>query len=263
MAKGLGESLFSGKKKFLTIPLLLLAGLFLIGRSSPKPTVEKQMVETTAAPTAGPQKTEVGLSLEREEVKVTRVIDGDTIEIEGGRRIRYIGIDTSERGGCFFLEATNKNKEFVEGKTITLEKDVSETDRYGRLLRYVYVGDTFVNEILVKEGFAQVYTYPPDVKYSERFLAAQRQARDNNLGFWSACQNTASAKPAPSETKTPETSGGACKYSCSSPDRDCSDFSTHSEAQAFFDCCGFTAENDPMRLDSVGVGDGVTCESLP
>lgn len=56
---------------------------------------------------------------------------------------------------------------------------------------------------------------------------------------------------------------GACKYSCSSPDRDCADFSTHAEAQEFFNCCDFTASNDPMKLDSVGVGDGVACESLP
>lgn len=61
----------------------------------------------------------------------------------------------------------------------------------------------------------------------------------------------------------PQTSTGGCKYSCSGPDRDCSDFTTQAEAQAFFNCCGFTATNDPMRLDSVGVGDGIPCESLP
>lgn len=79
--------------------------------------------------------------------KVVRVIDGDTIEIEGGDRVRYIGIDTPETVDprkpvqCYGQEASNKNKELVEGKTVELEKDVSETDKYGRLLRYVWLGD--------------------------------------------------------------------------------------------------------------------------
>lgn len=72
----------------------------------------------------------------------------------------------------------------------------------------------------------------------------------------------------PSSTDTTTTNGiksgsNQCQYSCSGPDRDCSDFSTHAKAQAFFDCCGFTATNDPMKLDSIGVGNGVACESLP
>lgn len=59
------------------------------------------------------------------------------------------------------------------------------------------------------------------------------------------------------------TTGSACKYSCTGSDKDCSDFSSHKEAQAFFNCCGFTATNDPMKLDSIGKGDGIACESLP
>ena len=222
-----------------------------------------------------PQETIIPTSISiMQQVKVVRIIDGDTIEIEGGQRIRYIGIDTPESGGCFATQSTNKNKELVEGKTISLEKDVSETDRYGRLLRYVYVGEVMINEALVKEGYAQVYTYPPDVKYNERFLKAQKEARDNNKGLWSSCQSTPipttkstsiqQTLSTPYPTTPPQSSsGGSCKYSCSSPDRDCSDFSTHAEAQTFFNCCSFTANNDPMRLDSVGVGDGIACESLP
>ena len=82
---------------------------------------------------------------------VIRVVDGDTIEIEGGQKVRYIGIDTPETVdpsrpvGCYGKEASDKNKELVEGKIVRLEKDISETDRYGRLLRYIYVGDIFVN----------------------------------------------------------------------------------------------------------------------
>ena len=76
-------------------------------------------------------------------------------------------------------------------------------------------------------------------------------------------KTTSTPKPTTSTQTQTNTAGGACKYSCSSPDRDCSDFSSHAEAQTFFNCCGFTANNDPMKLDSIGVGDGVACESLP
>jgi micrococcal nuclease len=126
-------------------------------------------------------------------VKVTRVIDGDTIELEGGKRLRYIGMDTAELGSskskteCFAQEAYEKNKELVEGKEVGLEKDISETDKYGRLLRYVWIGDLMINEYLVRQGYASVSTYPPDVKYVEKFKEAEKFARENNLGLWSKC----------------------------------------------------------------------------
>ena len=237
---------------------------------TPQPSVAGQQTEVTSpTPTSIPESPTPSLNLEM--VKVTRVIDGDTIEIEGGSRVRYIGIDTPETVDprkpvqCFGQEASNKNKELVEGKTVGLEKDVSETDKYDRLLRYVYVGNTLINELLVREGYAQSSSYPPDVKYQDRFVAAQKEARDNNRGLWAACAATSTPTPKPTTPPQSSTStgSGSCKYSCSSPDRDCADFSTHAEAQAFFNCCGFTATYDPMRLDSVGVGDGVACESLP
>jgi hypothetical protein len=81
-------------------------------------------------------------------------------------------------------EATAANKALVENKTVTLEKDVSETDKYGRLLRYVYVGNIFVNAELVRQGYAQVSTYPPDVKYQSLFLQMQREARAAGRGLW-------------------------------------------------------------------------------
>ena len=78
----------------------------------------------------------------------------------------------------------------MEGKSIRLEKDISETDKYDRLLRYVWVGDIFVNEILIREGFAQVSTFPPDVLYKDVFLAAEKQARTEMMGLWgSTCTN--------------------------------------------------------------------------
>jgi endonuclease YncB( thermonuclease family) len=96
-------------------------------------------------------------------------------------------------------EATEANKRLVESKTVLLEKDVSETDRYGRLLRYVYMGDIFVNEELVKQGYAQASMYPPDVKYADLFIAAQREARAAERGLWSAVPT-----PSPTLTATPQ-----------------------------------------------------------
>lgn len=128
-----------------------------------------------------------------ETVFVSRVIDGDTIEIEGGRRVRYIGINTPEIGDprqssdCFGKEAADENKRLVEGRQVRMEKDVSETDKYGRLLRYVYVGDIMVNDLLVRQGFANVSTFPPDVQYTARFVKAQKEAKDANRGLWSGC----------------------------------------------------------------------------
>lgn len=208
--------------------------------------------------------------------RITRVIDGDTIELEDGKRLRLIGIDTPENGDCYFQEATDKAKELLEGQEVILEKDVSETDRYGRLLRYIWKGEVLINEQLVKEGYASSYSYPPDIKYQDRIIVAQKEAKNGNKGLWTACNsqtNTNTTQPASNstvksvvKTPTPTTqplSGGSCKYSCSSPDRDCSDFSTHAEAQTFFNCCGFSASYDPMRLDkATGQGNGLACESL-
>ena len=120
--------------------------------------------------------------------RVSRVIDGDTFELEDGRKVRLIGINTPETDKCFGDQATENTKKILEGQYVRLEKDVSETDKYGRLLRYAWVGDVFVNESLVRDGYAQVATYPPDVKFQEIFISVQREARDNNRGLWLACR---------------------------------------------------------------------------
>lgn len=131
-----------------------------------------------------------------QEGRVVHVVDGDTIDVQmGGRRVRvrYIGINAPESADprrpveCFGREAAAKNKELVDGKMVRLERDISETDRYGRLLRYVYVGELFVNAELVRLGYAQAVTYPPDVKYQELFLALEREARAAGRGLWGAC----------------------------------------------------------------------------
>ncbi len=123
-----------------------------------------------------------------QEVTCIRVIDGDTIEIRDNAgntfKLRYIGIDTPEEGSPYYAESAEANRFLVEGKLLRIERDVSETDQYGRLLRYVYVGDFFINAHLVAEGFAQIMTVPPDVKFSDYFLQLEQDARNNNKGLW-------------------------------------------------------------------------------
>ncbi|MDW7668312.1 MAG: thermonuclease family protein [Bacillota bacterium] len=126
-----------------------------------------------------------------EEAVVERVVDGDTIVIFGGERVRMIGINTpesvKEAGEIehYGIEASNFTKNKLEGKTVYLEKDVSNRDGYDRLLRYIYLEDgTFYNELIVKEGYAFAGTYPPDVKYNEILHEAEIYARENNLGLW-------------------------------------------------------------------------------
>jgi len=124
---------------------------------------------------------------------VVRVVDGDTIHVRidaGVAKVRYIGVNTpevhhptkgEEPGG---REATEVNRRLIEGKTVRLELDVQERDRYGRLLAYVSVGDVMVNAELVRLGYAQVMTVPPNVRYQQLFLKLQREAREAGRGLW-------------------------------------------------------------------------------
>lgn len=115
---------------------------------------------------------------------VPEVVDGDTIIIENGDRIRLLGINTPEEGMYFYQESSEVLQAILLEKTVTLEKDVSDLDIYGRKLRYVFKGNMFVNLEMVKRGFANIYTYPPDVRYAGELLEAERYARKNNLGLW-------------------------------------------------------------------------------
>jgi micrococcal nuclease len=123
----------------------------------------------------------------------TRVIDGDTIEvfINGTEHtVRYIGIDTPELDDerpeyrALADEAKQANIKLVEGKNISLQRDVSETDQYGRLLRYVFDGTTFVNLVLVADGYAWAVSYPPDTMYDSLFQELQTAAQGDKLGVW-------------------------------------------------------------------------------
>jgi len=137
-------------------------------------------------------------ALAADQVRVTRVVDGDTIKvsIDGERdTVRYIGIDTPESRRpntpvqCFAKEASAENARLVDGERVRLRFDVERRDRYGRLLAYVYRVDDgrFVNAELVGRGYARTLTIPPNVRFAERFAALQTQAREARRGLWSRC----------------------------------------------------------------------------
>jgi micrococcal nuclease len=176
-------------RKFLTIVLVLLIGTavgFLLGKIEYLPK-NNSVVTSPQIAQENQKDSFVG------NFKVMRVIDGDTIEIEGGEKVRYIGMDAPETVDpvkpveCFGPEASNENKKLVEGKIVRLEKDTSERDKYGRLLRYVYVGDDFIDLDLVQQGFARVETIAPDTKFEDQLVQAQQQAGQAKKGLWSAC----------------------------------------------------------------------------
>jgi micrococcal nuclease len=159
------------------IPLfgLLVSGIFLIHRAVP--SSRRVVHEFPALAT------------------VRSVIDGDTIELDNGRRLRYIGIDTPElsknikgtwrrQPEQYGIEAQQANESLVLGKTVSIEYDVTKTDNYDRLLAYVYVENRMINLVLIEQGCAFVYLIPPNMKYKEQFLAAQHAARVSDQGIW-------------------------------------------------------------------------------
>ena len=136
-------------------------------------------------------------SADKENAIVSRIVDGDTVELSDGRKLRYIGIDTPESVNprkeveCFSKEASKANEILVLNKEVWLEKDITDSDRYGRVLRYVYIVDPetkkviFVNQKLVSQGFAHAYRYEPDTKYYDLFKSLENQAKSTQRGLWS------------------------------------------------------------------------------
>lgn len=123
-----------------------------------------------------------------EQALVTSVIDGDTVVLADGRHVRYLGIDTPESGDYYFVEATSRNVELVEGKTVELQSGKRDTDEYGRFLRYVYVNGVFVNAELVVEGYATAYIFDPDDRYSQVLVQLEQYAKLRERGLWASAE---------------------------------------------------------------------------
>ena len=146
---------------------------------SPKPLP----TEPTAAATVAPTPTDARFT----DARVIEVVDGDTIKVlVAGEKftLRYIGIDTPEMGGADGKTAREQNVALVSGRTVRLEQDVSAMDPYGRLLRYVWVGNLMVNAELVRLGYARAVAYPPDTEHQAMLEALQTEAEAAGRGFW-------------------------------------------------------------------------------
>jgi len=133
-------------------------------------------------------------ALELDSVMVTKIIDGDTIEINYETRVRLLGVDAPEKEKCYYQEAKDALEDLVLEKEVKLEKDISETDKFNRLLRYVFLAssdrlsnDLFVNEYLAQQGYVRALSVEPDHKYRALLVAAQGQARINQQGIWTEC----------------------------------------------------------------------------
>ena len=128
--------------------------------------------------------------------RVERVVDGDTLVMDDGERVRLIGVDTPEtkRPGspveCFGKAASAFTERLVEGERVELELDVEERDRYGRLLAYVTRArdDLDVNAELLRRGYATALTVPPNVRRADRYARLARRARREGRGLWDACR---------------------------------------------------------------------------
>ena len=198
--------------------------------------------------------------------EVVRVIDGDTIEVELGGKlavVRYIGVDTPEtkhpgRGiECFGPEASKYNEQMVGGREVILEKDITDRDRYGRLLRYVWVEDkVLINSLLVSKGYARVSIFEPDMKYQEQLLLAQVDAQSKKSGIWGVCGQENIIIRDSFSTNRVSNQDLSCSLNYPEiclpkfpPDLDCSDVSVK----------GFLVLSpDPHKFD--GDGDGIGCE---
>jgi endonuclease YncB( thermonuclease family) len=183
---------------------------------------------------------------------VVRVIDGDTVDVAVGRsvdRVRLIGIDTPERRQCHARQATEALTRLIGGQRLRFEADPSQgnRDRYGRLLRYARDGSgANLNRQMIRQGDAREYTYNHrnPYGYQRAFKASERKARAADLGLWGRCPTRPSHRPVASH-----------------PDRDCDDFATQRQAQAYFLRYGGSRANNVDNLD--GDRDGVACEALP
>jgi endonuclease YncB( thermonuclease family) len=145
------------------------------------PTPLPTITEAPPLPSPEPQQPEDEVGT------VTGIVDGDSIAVNVGgqeHEVRYIGIDAPEFGRPNASEATEANRALVEGRTVTLVRDISEKDSHGRLLRYVYIGGPLVNGELVRQGWVRAVSYPPDVALDYELAALQAEAQAAGIGLW-------------------------------------------------------------------------------
>lgn len=178
-----------------------------------------------------------GMKEQNETGMVERVIDLDTLELRGGERVRLLCVNAPERKQPWSTAAETTLSSLLVGKEVTLKRDFSDRDTYGRLLRQVYLNDgTWLQEFLVRSGYARIELYTPDTTYCEALESARATAAREGKGIWAA--------------KIPI---------CDRDIYDCDDFADQTQAEQLYAACGGPG-NDVHSLD--GNGDEVVCESL-
>lgn len=193
-------------KKFYIFGLLFLgisfisAGVFLNNFQNRKSAESGKSVLNSSASQTASIAAQKQNTIAKEEVApfdrqvvIKKVLDGDTVETDKGETIRYIGINSPEVKQPFYREALELNQNLVLNKNVRLEFDVETKDRYGRTLAYVFINNIFINLEMIKKGVAVSQTIQPDVKYQDKLIQAQKEARSSCLGLWeSLCSNTSS-----------------------------------------------------------------------
>ena len=150
-----------------------------LAEPNPPPVAEQPM------PTQGEADLPQLAGLPHQQITISHIVDGDTVDDGSDRRIRLIGINTPERGYPLYKEATALTARLVQGKTLILAFDKDRKDRYGRALGYLFATDgTFINREIVRLGLAYCYTFKPNNHFEAELLEAMREARDNHLGLW-------------------------------------------------------------------------------
>jgi micrococcal nuclease len=169
---------------FLTIGFLFLITGFLVGKYIDTQSITEKSIMSSNPTFVTRIQNKKSSVIATTEVRVTKVFDGDTVKTETGEKIRYIGINSPEKGEPFSSDATELNKQLVLGKSIGIEYDIQKKDRFGRTLAYVFSDNNLVNIVLVKKGLVVSETIQPNVKYQDKIVDGQKEARDNCLGIW-------------------------------------------------------------------------------
>ena len=242
----------------LILFLFLIGSLFIfIGISNPQASKVKNIAEVKSSkevgsPTSTPQNSP---QESKSQVLITKVVDGDTVDVQIDNKkdvVRLIGINAPEKNQCFGKEATDKAKEILDSKKVSLESDPTQGDRdkYHRLLRYVFLLDgTNFDELMIKEGYALEYTYHTAYKYQSLFKSAQVEAQNNKRGLWvdGACSNFQT------NSKATPVSSNSQNFACDCK-KLCSQIATCEEAYFQLNQCGCTKRDSD--------GDGIPCESI-
>lgn len=260
MLKSAAKSVF-----FVILAILITPVVSLLTSSSTRqlpPTISNIpsiKSATSAQETLGISTKPISPSPEYNFNRVTKIIDGDTFELETGQKVRLIGINTPETKDprkeiqCFGNQAEKETQKILIGKIIKLEKDISETDRYGRLLRYVYVDGLFINKYLVENGFAYSISYPPDIKYQKILSQSESLARKQGRGLWSNCPLNSKALY-PTSTQTQSIPQNPQNFICNCQ-KSCAQMLSCQEAQYQLNTCNCQARD--------GDHDNIACNGKP